>query len=322
MAEPAVPSGAVTRALALAGCAAVFLTAARPAFAQTSLPVVRIGALAIDAAGEAYYGTDSGIFVSNGITPQVTTLTSGSAIVAGVLGGDLDVGFSNPLQVAAAIARGVPLQMLAPAALYSKSDAGANIFVAKDSPLKSPKDLAGATFGVGALGDFNQLSLLAWLDANGVPRDGVRFVELTFGQLGAALQRGTVQAASIPEPLKSAAVAAGQVRAFGDTYLAIQPEITPIVWFTSKSWLQKNLDTAKKLVTGIYATARWANAHVQESGEMLAKAAKMDPAVVAGMKRMYFATSNNKKYVERTLDLANRYGMVQRPVTFEEFSAF
>ncbi len=322
MAAPAVPSGFVTRAAALASLAGALLAGGRPAFAQTSLPVVRMGALAIDAAGEAYYGTDSGIFAANGITPQVTTLTSGSAIVAGVLSGDLDVGFSNPLQVAAAIARGVPLQMLAPAALYSKSDASANIFVAKDSPLKSPKDLAGATFGVGALGDFNQLSLLAWLDANGVPRDGVRFVELTFGQLGAALQRGTVQAASIPEPFKSDAIRAGQVRAFGDTYLAIQPEITPIVWFTTKAWLQKNPDTAKKLVNGIYATARWANAHVQESGDMLAKAAKMDPAVVAGMKRMYFATSNSKKYVERTLDLANRYGMVQRPVTFEEFSAF
>jgi NitT/TauT family transport system substrate-binding protein len=298
------------------------LTFREPAQAQSAAPTVRIGALAIDAAGEAYYGTDSGIFASNGITPQVTTLVAGSAIIAAVLGGDLDVGFSNPLQIAAAIARGIPLQMLAPAALYSKSDASANIFVAKDAPFKSPKDLVGATFGVGALGDFNQLSLLAWLDANGVSRDSVHFVELTFAQLGAALQRGTVQAASIPEPFKSDAIRAGQVRAFGDTYLAIQPEITPIVWFTTKSWLQKNPDTAKKLLAGIYATARWANTHVQESGEMLARAAKMDPAVVAGMKRMYFATSNDKKYVARTLELANRFGMVQRPVSFEEFSAF
>jgi NitT/TauT family transport system substrate-binding protein len=312
----------VTRSAGLLLMAGGLLAVTRPVFAQSAVPTVRIGALAIDAAGEAYYGTDSGIFLSNGINPQVSTLPTGSAIVAGVLSGDLDVGFSNPLQIASAIARGIPLQMLAPAALYSKSDASANIFVAKDSPFKSPKDLVGATLGVGALGDFNQLSLLEWLDSNGVPRDSVHFVELTFAQLGAALQRGTVQAASIPEPFKTDAIRAGQVRAFGDTYLAIQPEITPIVWFTSKSWLQKNPETAKKLVAGIYATARWANAHVAESGEMLAKAAKMDPAVVAGMKRMYFATSNDRKYVARTLDLAARFGMLTRPVTFEEFSAY
>jgi len=302
--------------------AGAMLATAQPLGAQTAALVVRIGALAIDAAGEAYYGTDSGIFMDFGIEPQVTTLTAGSAIVAGVLSGDLDVGFSNPLQIAAAIARGIPVKMVAPGALYSKRDASANIFVAKDAPFKTPRDLAGATFGVGALGDFNQLSLLAWLEANGVPLGAVRFIELTFAQLGAALQRGTVQAASIPEPFKSDAIRAGQVRAFGDSYLAIAAEITPIVWFATNGWIQKNPDAAKKLTGGIYATARWANAHPQESGVMLARAAKMDPAAVAGMKRLYFATANERRYVERTLDLAVRYGLVQRPVAFAEFSAF
>ena len=313
---------AVSRSAALTLIAGGAVAAARPVAAQTSVPAVRIGALAIDAAGEAYYGSDTGIFLANGIAPQVTTLTAGSAIVSAVLAGDLDVGFSNPLQIAAAIARGIPVQMVAPAALYSKADASANIFVAKDAPFTSPKELAGATFGVGALGDFNQLSLLAWLDANGVSRESVRFVELTFGQLGAALQRGTVQAASIPEPFKSDAIRAGQVRAFGDSYLAVAPEIAPIVWFATKPWLQKNPDTARKLVNGIYATARWANAHTRESGDILAKVAKLDPAVVAGMKRLAFATANDPKYVARILELAARFGMLGRPVTFAEFSAF
>ena len=48
----------------------------------------------------------------------------------------------------------------------------------------------------------------------------------------------------------------------------------------------------------------------------------MDPAVVANMKRLYFATSNDRKYTEHTLALASQYGMLPRQVTFEEFSAF
>jgi hypothetical protein len=54
---------------------------------------------------------------------------------------------------------------------------------------------------------------------------------------------------------------------------------------------------------------------------MLAKAAKMDPAVVATMRRLYFATANDKKYIEGTLTLASRYGMLPRPVTVEEYTA-
>jgi hypothetical protein len=54
---------------------------------------------------------------------------------------------------------------------------------------------------------------------------------------------------------------------------------------------------------------------------MLAKVAKMDPAVVAGMRRLYFATANDRKYIEGTLVLGTRYGMLPRPVSVEEYTA-
>jgi NitT/TauT family transport system substrate-binding protein len=311
----------VRRSAALTFIAGGILSSVRPSRAQTAPPTVRIGAMSIDAFGEAYFGDDTGIFVSNGITPQITTLSNGAAIMSAVIGGDLDVGMANTVNVAGAIARGIPVQMIAPASLYSKRDANPNLMIAKTSPIKSPKDLTGATIAVSALGDFNQLSLLAWLDANKVPREGVHFIEMKFGEMGPAVARGTVQAAIITEPARADAVRAGQVRDFADTYIAVAPEFATIVWFTTKAWLQKNPDTAKKLVSGIYATARWANAHTELSAPMLAKAAKMDPAVVAGMRRLYFATANDPKYVEGTLALGSRYGMLPRPVTVAEYSA-
>ncbi|HEV8022079.1 MAG TPA: ABC transporter substrate-binding protein [Candidatus Lustribacter sp.] len=310
------------RSAALCLAAGGLLTAGRPALAQAVAPVVRIGAITIDASGEAYYGTETGIFANSGFTPQVTTLTNGAAIMAAVLAGDLDIGISNPMQVAAALARGIPVQMIAPAALYSKRDASITIVVAKDSPFKEPKDLIGSTLAIGALSDFNQLSLLAWLESNNIPRDSIHLVELPLGEMGAAIQRGTVQAAFTSEPFKTTAVRAGQIRDFADTYLTIAPEIATTVWLATKGWLQKNPDTAKKVLNGIYATARWANAHVQESGVILAKVAKMDPAAVATMRRSYYATVNDRKYVESMLTLAAHFNMLARPVTYEEYTAF
>jgi len=310
------------RTAAIALIAGGALAAGRPVAAQTAAPSVRIGAQAIDASGEAFYGSDSGIFVRNGIDPQVTVLPNGATIIAAVLSGNLDVGEANPMQVATAIARGLPLQVIAPAVLYSKRDANANLVVAKDSPLKSPKDLTGATLGVGSLGDFNQISVLAWLDRNGIPRESVHFVEIPFGQVGAALARGTIQAGFITEPFKGDAVRAAQIRDFADTYLAVAPELAVVVWFTTKGWLEKNPETAKKLVSGIYATARYSNTHYQQTGETLAKVAKMDPAVVAVMKRLYYATSNERRYLEPILDVAAKYGAIAHPIRFEEYSAF
>jgi NitT/TauT family transport system substrate-binding protein len=174
------------RSAALGLVAGGMFAAVRPAGAQTAAPLVRIGALAIDSSAEAFYGTDTGIFANGGFTPQVTTLTNGAAIMAAVVGGDLDAGISNPMQIAVALARGVPVQMIAPGALYSKRDASITIVVGKDSPFKLPKDLMGSTLAVGALSDFNQLSLLAWLESNNIPRDSIRVVELPLGEMGAA----------------------------------------------------------------------------------------------------------------------------------------
>jgi len=297
------------------GLAAVAL----PAAPQTAGTPVRMGSMSIEAEAQPYFGADAGIWAQNGMLAQITMAPSGNAIMQGVMAGELDVGVSNPLSLAIAIARNVPIAMIAPAVVYSQRDANANLVVAKDGPIKTPRDLMGATFGVGSLGDFTQLSLLAWLDKNGIPRDGVKFLELKLSETGAALAKNLVQAASLTEPFKADAIRAGQVRELGDTMLAIAPELAPTVWFASKPWLQQNPDLAKRLVKGIYVTAQFANTHPRETAETLVRVSKMDPSVVATMKRLLFATSNERRYVEPILVLAAKYGMLSRPLTFEEF---
>jgi NitT/TauT family transport system substrate-binding protein len=311
----------VSRPTALALLAGGVLAAARPAFAQATPAAVRIGTMSLDPFGETFFGVDQGIYRSNGIDAQLTTLPNGATIIQAVLGGDLDVGLSNIVNVAAAVAKGIPLVMIAPAALYSAKHSYSRLCVAKNSPFKSAKDLDGATIAVSALNDFNQLGVAAWLEHNGVPPGHVKFIELKFPEMGAALARGTVAAATIAEPDLSAAIQSGNARAFADVYGVISPEFANIVWFTTKAWLQKNPEAAKRLVTGIYATARWANDHQPQSGVILAKVSKMDPAVVAAMTRAYYATSSDPKYVQAPLDFALRYGLISRPVTTAEFIA-
>jgi NitT/TauT family transport system substrate-binding protein len=309
----------INRADALGFMAGSLLAATRPALAQNVATKVRMGAQPMDATGEAFYGADAGIFQANGITPQVTLLNNGATILEAVIAGELDAGQANTMSVASAIAGGLPLQVLAPSVLYSKRDANANLVVAKNAPYKTPKDLIGATFGVGSINDFNHISLLVWLDANGVPAKSVKFVELPFGEVGPALIQGRVQASFITEPFKTAAIAAHQIRDFGDTYLAVGPEIAVVVWFATKKFVGYNPDAVKKLTAGIYATARWANAHNAESAPMLARASKIDPSVVATMKRLYFAMRPDKRYLESILAVAAKYGGLSRPVSYEEF---
>ncbi|HEV8021585.1 MAG TPA: ABC transporter substrate-binding protein [Candidatus Lustribacter sp.] len=298
-----------------------FAAAGVPAIAQSEGTSVRMASMSIDAMGESYYGVDRGFFRDNGISPALTTMTNSSAIVQSVLAGDLDAGMTNTVQLAVAVARNVPVQMIAPASLYSSRDNTQGLAVAKNSPYTSAKDLIGGTIAVSALADFNQLGISAWLDHNGVSPSSVHWVELRFSEMGQALARGTVQAAQIAEPSMSAAVKAGDVRQFADVYSAIAPEFATIVWFSSKTWIQANPDALKKLRSGIFATARWANSHYPESAEILAKAAKVDVATVSAGRRVYFATTNDPKFVVGPLAAAAKYGITSRLVTPAEYMA-
>jgi NitT/TauT family transport system substrate-binding protein len=309
----------VSRSTALGVIAGSLLVTAAPSAAQTGATVVRMGGQTIEPTAEPYYGDQAGIFAAGGITPQVETLGNGAAMIQAVAGGDLDVGEANPLQLAIAISRGIPVQAIAVACIYTKAVANPNFVVAKNSPIKTPKDLIGSTLGVGALGDFNQISLFAWLEANGVPRTSVKFVELPFPEIGAALQRNQIQGGFIVEPAKSEAMKAGLIRDFADTYPAIGPEIATVVWFASKAWLQTNPDTAKKLIKAVYLTGTWANMHNDQAAEILSKVTQIDLAVLKRVPRRLFASHFDPKYVEGTLKLAARFGVLQRPLPINEF---
>jgi NitT/TauT family transport system substrate-binding protein len=295
--------------------------AGTPVRAQTAATTVRVGTMSIDPFGEAYYGVDRGFFRDAGIDAQLSTLTNSSTIVQSVLGGDLDTGMANTVQLAVAIARGLPVAMLAPASLYSSRDATHGLAVARLSPAKTAKDLVGGTIAVSTLADFNQLGISVWLDRNGVSPSSVHFVELKFSEMGQALARGTVQAAQIAEPAMSNAIRSGDARPFADVYSAIAPEFATIVWFASKSWMLANPDATKKLRAGIFATARWANAHYPESAEILSKVANVDVATIAAGNRVYFATTNDPKFIEGPLAAAAKYGITSRPVTVAEYMA-
>jgi ABC-type nitrate/sulfonate/bicarbonate transport system substrate-binding protein len=91
------------------------------------------------------------------------------------------------------------------------------------------------------------------------------------------------------------------------------------VWCATRAWVKNNPDTAKKLVDGIYATAKYCNNHHAETGATLIKVAKLDPTTFGSVKRADFATRPDKKYLDPILQLAGKYGAVQRPVSYEEF---
>ncbi len=95
--------------MSLLGAGAAAVLTGRPASAADA---VHFAAIPIDGGAQAWYAQSLGYFSAAGITPTIDSITNGGAITAGVLGGSIDVGYTNFLTLANAHEKGVPISII------------------------------------------------------------------------------------------------------------------------------------------------------------------------------------------------------------------
>jgi NitT/TauT family transport system substrate-binding protein len=305
----------------------IFLTASAAApfalvgphtvLAQGTSPAVRVGCAVGDPFAQGYYAVEGGYFQKGGLNVDFRTFTSGAPIGQGVVTGDLDIGIMTPLAVASAVTHGVPLVIVAAGGVNGPKAPSGWTLVSKSSPLRAAKDFEGKTFALASLRTVHELMIHTWLVQNNVDPAKVRLIEMTFGEMGPALERGTVDAVVQVEPLTSGLVRTDKVRIVEGPNSAI-PEFLGACWFSTVDYARKNPDVVRRFANIMGEVARWANTHQRESGEILAKVGKLDPEAVRGMVRCSYADSLKVAQVQPLLDLATKAGILNRRVAASE----
>ncbi len=290
-----------------------------PAFAQGSVSPLRVATTANDTFAEAYYAQDTGLFRKAGLDVDLQTFTNGQQVVTAVTTGTADIGVSNPVSVIQAVQHDVPLLVVASGAVYLSDVPQTALFVAKDAPYRSAKDLVGQTIGLGSLRDLSTAGVAAWFAANGVDMATVKVVEVPFGEMGPALARGTIAAASIPEPAQDAAKA--QIRLLANYFDVVAKRFTLCVWVTTPAFLAKSRDVVHRFADTIYATAKWANTHHAESAAILSKYSHIDVAVTSRMTRAAYAESTIVPELQPVIDVAYKYKLITAPMRAADLMA-
>lgn len=300
--------------------AAAPLLAALPAplRAQTA-PALRVAATANDTFAEAYYAQDAGIFRRAGLDVDLQTFTNGQQVVTAVTTGSADVGVSNPVSVIQAVQHDVPLLCVASAAVYSSDVPGTALFVAKDAPYRTAKDLAGQTVGLGSLRDLSTAGVTAWFAANGVDMATVKVVEVPFSEMGPALARGTIAAASIPEPAQDAA--RPLIRLLANYFDVVAKRFMLCMWVATPAFIQGHREVARRFADTIYDTAKWANAHHAESAAILSKYAHIDAAVTSRMTRSVYSESLAPNELQPVIDISYKYKLINAPLRAPDLMA-
>nr|WP_296066745.1 ABC transporter substrate-binding protein [uncultured Actinoplanes sp.] len=308
--------------VAILAAAALVITAACSSSDNDAAPAggsktdkVNTGVIAIVDVAPIYLGKEKGFFTKRNIELTLTTAQGGAAIVPAVLSGQYQFGFSNTISLLLGKQQNVPVKVVSNGNNSTGVDGKdfAGLFVKADSPIKSPKDLAGRTAAANTLKNIVETTVKASVKKDGGDAKAVKFTELAFPDQVPALQAGRVDAIFVVEPFQQAAIAAG-ARKIASSYVDAAPDLTVAMYFTSQKLLSSNPDLVRRFTDAMKESLAYADAHPDEVRQVLGTYTKIPPEVRDALVLPKFPAEVNRASVETLADLAVADGLLsQKP---------
>lgn len=301
----------IGRTAFLAGTAAAL--SGLPLRARAAATLVTAGTIPSDVSGVLVYAVERGAFAGAGLNVQLTSLVSGPVVANAVAGGSLDVGAANVGSLCVARSRGVPFKIFAPAGIADAAASSDVIAVLIDSPIKTAADLTGKTVAIVALKTMQHAAALAWIDKHGGDSKTVKFIEVPFPEMGAAMDAHRVDAALPTEPFTTSL--RPRIRSLGGQWEAMKMPFPIFAFFATETWLAAHGEAAVAFAGVIRQTAAWANGHRKDSALMLAKFAGLDPQLAVTMGRSTYGTTlPDAASIQQIVDIQVKYGMMAAPI--------
>ncbi|MEV6843687.1 ABC transporter substrate-binding protein [Actinoplanes sp. NPDC051411] len=266
-----------------------------------------VGIVAVIDVAPLYLGIEKGFFSAKHLQVTPKPRSGGSLIVATVVSGSQHIGFSNNTTLLIGASRGLPLRIVAAGNQAAAGDYAA-IFVRANSKIASARDLAGKTIAVNNLNNVGPLTINAALQASGADITRVKFVEVAFPEMGAALAQGRVDAVWAVEPFASAIKASGGAKLLLRPYPLVAPHFPVASYFTSQSFAASDPDVVDRFRQAMNESLTYAQNHPDEVRRILPTYLTLKPEVAAHVVLPEWSTDVGAPLLQRTAELAKEYG--------------
>lgn len=298
----------IARRALLAGAAA--LAAAPLAARAQTLVSVNAAGTPEDGYTPALWAQHAGIFRAHGLDAHFSTMRSGSATVAAVVGGAYDLGKGSIMSVIDAHVHGVPIVLIFPGGIYRPTLPHSGMIVRADSPIKTGADVSGKLVAVSALDDLFTIGAYAWVDAHGGDWTSLKLVEIPAAAIPSAVESGRVDVGNTVDPYLRSALDSKQVRFLADTDSAIAPSFVETCWFATRDYARANPRVIAAFRAALHEAAIYSNDHHAQTVGVFAEFTKMDPGVVARMTRMNYGTELDPRLIQPVIDDAAKYKVI------------
>ncbi|MEU6275424.1 ABC transporter substrate-binding protein [Streptomyces populi] len=271
---------------------------------------VKLGVIPIVDVAPVYLGQKKGFYKKHGLTLSMTAAQGGAAIVPAVVSGQFQFGFSNVTSLMIAQSNGVPVKAVANG-VASTGVAGADfgaITVRKGSAIKSAKDLEGKKVAVNTLKNINETAVRESVRKAGGDPSAVKFVELAFDQMPAALDSGQIDAAMVVEPALATVKRQGATE-IASSLVDVAKDLTVALYFTSNQYAQQHPDVVKKFQEATAESLAYADAHPDEVRGIVTTYTTIPAAVLAKVTLPKWPAEPNRSSIEALEKLGERDGL-------------
>jgi NitT/TauT family transport system substrate-binding protein len=280
---------------------------------------LKVGVIPIADVAPLYVGMQQGFFKDEKLTIEPQIAEGGAAIATSVLSGDYQFGFSNVVSLATARSKKLPLRIVAQGASGYKTakDAFDTLLVPKGSAIRQAQDLEGKTVAVNALNNIGPLGINYAVEQAGGDPKKVKYIEVPFPDMIAALEAGRIDAAWVVEPFASQGQAGG-ARSIFAPFEAVSPDLTVATYFTTDQYIQQNGDVVNRFVRAMEKSLAYAAANPEAARKAVLTYTKIPEAAVQKMRLPNWNPEYNDASIDKTIALAQKYGFVENPVALDD----
>ncbi|MBI3090009.1 MAG: ABC transporter substrate-binding protein [Candidatus Tectomicrobia bacterium] len=259
---------------------------------------------------------DRGFFKKEGLEIEAQIMAGGAVQMPAIEGGSIDAGFTEAVSLLNAHSKGFDVQFIAPGAFVQLPNNSGFGWTARanDPSINSMKDLAGKTVAINVIGSISYLGLRYQLAKAGVPLEKVKIVEIPFPQMTVPVEQGRVDVAGQVEPFVTFMVkkGTGKVISRGNFGGLLANRYLIGGWFSKKSWIEKNGETARAFVRAIKGAQRYILDHPNEVPAIIAANTKLSEDVVKGIVLSAYGTDLKPADVQPIIDAAAEQKLIAK----------
>ncbi|MEB3103606.1 ABC transporter substrate-binding protein [Ferviditalea candida] len=228
---------------------------ASPDTASQKLTDVTFVTLPVTDSAMVVLADSQGIFKKNGLNVNIVKVQTGPATTSAIVSGAAQFSQSNYATLISAKMKGTPIEIVAEAARAQEGFSA--VITGVNSSIKEPKDLLGKRIATAVIGGIGPIAINQWLKDKGIDYTKINWVQMSFPEMGAALETNRVDAAWVVEPFvtKYTKVKDAKARVVFDVFSGPTAKLPIAAYAANENYVKDHPDIVEAFVKSVQEAA-------------------------------------------------------------------